>query len=454
MPATTHSSRMLTRTLKRPRSCQPVLLSFLYDTKTLRHYYNKQDRNSGTESWGESAPTRRRTDAQYRHRDHENGGNRQDARPRRPRDDGLWSSYGARGEVRQKDRESAFKSESDAFPPRRLQQRIASSHSTNKDATPKSWSARLARRDPPSRAADHDDSRTETDHVPFDASTIDSTKVEPPSLTTVTDREQRAFDRLRKLGTTKTAEQKASQNLEDVLEEAISKIQVDPATNEGQKHNTVLTKVRQRELQRVGDLLKGANTDLELWTLLEKHILAPVVALNLEGPASDRPKESRRGILKIKIKPKDREIIMHNFPIHLYNACRTIRASFPTSPLIFAVIPTIRKMGPSAYALGASTKLYNHVIAHAFYKFTDVDQINELLQEMEREVIEADDVTLFLLNNIMSTWQDIRRGSYGEAARVTWETDRFRRSLAVLDKLRAQLEATVQPQEAGAVANK
>jgi len=225
------------------------------------------------------------------------------------------------------------------------------------------------------------------------------------------------------------------------------------------------------ERKRISALLQGASTDFALWGLLDKEVFAPIAALKLDRTREDSstpastststststsspsptptptPERERRKPSRRQPNQADRDMLMHNFPRLLSNACRTLRSTFPSSPLVFAVLPKIRDMGPSAYALGASTMLYNQVLAHTFNRFNDVDRVNELLEEMEREVVEPDAVTLVLLNRMVTAWGQVRRGLYGEAARVTWGMERMTKELGRLRDSKVQIEATVGKRE-------
>lgn len=291
------------------------------------------------------------------------------------------------------------------------------------------------------------------DDVPFDSpeETITSESLNP---TTISDNERKAFERLRKLGagkpstqpnasSTKTTDD-SSETLDDVLDEAMFKIETErlaPARAEA------LMEKRYAEFARIVALLKAAKTDIDLWHILEKEAFEPVVALNLDDPKEDRA-ERKGGLTDPTEPPSSREIIMHNFPLLLRKSCSILRRMFPMSSLPQAFIPTIRSMGPSIYALGASTKLYNQIIMYTYRNLTDMDQIADLLEEMESEALEPDQQTYEALDNIMLHWQGVRRGTFGEAARVTWETERFRRSLTTLSQWKSRVQASLQQSEA------
>lgn len=275
----------------------------------------------------------------------------------------------------------------------------------------------------------------------------------------MSDEERKAFERLRKLALSKkpgaetsaapdkTRKSNAVQTLDDVLNEAMSNIEAERAEEHVSTYAMDITDIRKGEFRRIAELLKGARTDVEMWSFLQKEVLQPIAALDLDNPTNERTGTAKSASAKDAIESHDREVIMPNFPLVLNNAWRTLRSNFPSSGLVLAIIPTIRHMGPSVYALGASTKLYNKAIAYSFNKLNDVERVNELLEEMEKEVLEPDTVTLILLDDIMKAWGKVRQGTFGEGARLTWETDRFKRSLMRLAKSRTQIEAIINEKE-------
>lgn len=345
-------------------------------------------------------------------------------------------------------RDSQFDSNSEprTFPRRRQ----FSDNDDTRPWTPRSGNAHFKSRPSYRNGADLEE------HVPFD-SPNDNVKSGSKSIdpSTVSDEERKAFERLRKLAMSKkpgaatsaapdkTRKLNAVQSLDDVLNEAMSNIEAERVEEHASTHAMNITDLRKGEFRRIAGLLKGATTDVEMWSLLQKEILQPIAALDLDNPTTDRIGTAKCVSAKNAIEAHDREVIMPNFPLVLDNAWRTLRSNFPTSGLVLAIIPTIRRMGPSVYALGASTKLYNKAISYTFNKLNDIERVNELLEEMEKEVLEPDTVTLILLDDIMKTWEKVRQGAFGEGARLTWETDRFKRSLMRLAKSRTQIEAII-----------
>lgn len=487
------SSRGLGVALKKTQVYRLPVLPFLYDTVTIRRFYNDgsrgKDRVSADSSRGDSegrsywprdgqsfkdndrtrpyVDRRNRPDTDSRRRPHP-----EDRFPRRPNRDAELKSdpFDLEDSPWASDLQS-YKNADTYRQHQHLDSNVARSREGNADSNP--WPSRTrkvaARPLTTSRARPV---AVEEEDIPFDDPNLVA-KADIPEASTVTDQERKAFERLRALGaaatrskagtkagtTTRATKATAAASapapekpgldmLDDVLEEAMVNVE-----NEAQAfvHETAVPAMRTHEIQRIIGLFKSAKTDFELWTILKTEVLDPIAALNLDSPKkkdNTEVKGTRDALLNRQVEPMDREVIMHNFPFLLSGACRSLQNLFPSSPLVLMVIPTIKDMGPSVYALGASTKLYNHAIGFVFDKLSDIDRINDLLQEMETEVIEPDAVTLRMLDKIMMTWQQIRRGAFGDAVRVTWKMERFKKALNLLEKSRNQMEASLARQEA------
>lgn len=470
-----YSSRVLGTAAKRVQYHKLPVLPFLYDTATLRRFYSDNgsefgESYDGSSLGSSSAPPlrKKRTRPSLRERRERplptgrEGGREESKDWERPRfqDRAESQSYPRKQYA---DRDSGL--ESNSYPRKQYLDRETGLESNSyprkqypdRDAGPSPWSSR------PKRVFSKPD--VEEEHVPFEDAKV-AAKVEPAreEKTTLSGEERKAFERLRKLALpkppsaepeatklSKTVEQ--SEELPDALDEVLKEAMANIKNQDSSfKRDMAVSEMRDKEIKRIVELFKTSRTDVQLWSILDKEVLEPIAALNLDNQNDDGVADRGNGKAKSttvseKVEPKDREVVMKNFPFLLSSACRSLRGLFPTSPLILAIIPTIRNMGPSVYALGASTKIYNQNIGFVFDNLSDIDRINDILQEMETEVIEPDAITLKMLDQVMMTWQKIRRGLYGEAARVTWETDRFRRSLAALAKSRSQIEANINRQE-------
>ncbi|TKA68187.1 hypothetical protein B0A49_07136 [Cryomyces minteri] len=298
-------------------------------------------------------------------------------------------------------------------------------------------------------------------------------KREPPHLT----RPKGFIHRLpRSLQDMAASAAEVAQQRRNAFEEAI--------TTERDPHDPM--KLRQDEdYRKVEGLLVAAQTDLELWNVLEDNVFARIRKLDLdnENPVksrvgADKAKKTKRGRPKKETAPapdtslshlvhdssgnetrteslRDRAvgeataaelaIIGPNYPSFLLRAMRILRHDFPSSLLALSLLPAVKGLGRASYILGASTQLYNELIAIMWHTWADFDAIDELLQEMDRGGLEFNHATLDLLLAIRRQKSHVSDGKYGPAMGAVWEMSRFRRGLKKMDTwrgvVRERLEA-------------
>lgn len=312
----------------------------------------------------------------------------------------------------------------------------------------------------PYRAAPADE-----EFVPFETS--EEIEIEPNLASdvlegaSITDAERRVFEQLETLASSKSRpsskEPKADvfMSLDDVLNEAISKIEQHALAQRKRQSFTTRAEGAQglqeatalpaatgtADLsERVFQELIAARTDVELWRKLEDHLFTPIAALNLDS-------NTYSALAPSFSNPQGRRGLMAMFPRRLVTAASILRSDFSTSNLILSLLPRLRSLGPSAYALGATPKLYNQIMAFQFERYTDLDGMSELLREMEKEFIEPNTVTLQLLDYVMAFGKGVQMGRYGMALKTVWATEKFRRSFETLGRWKVRVEAKVREQE-------
>ncbi|KAF1963445.1 hypothetical protein CC80DRAFT_486831 [Byssothecium circinans] len=209
--------------------------------------------------------------------------------------------------------------------------------------------------------------------------------------------------------------------------------------------------VQNEENQRIKGLLEAAQTDRELWQVLEKEVFGVIEVLNLDKDAADAGKgkksskqlstpakpNARRFSLpndpasnpsSMSIRspsPQDPRVLFHNYPHHLITACSILQHNFPSSPLPFSILPTLKSHGRSSYALGATTALYKLLIRAAWYQRSDYTEVCALLQDMVNGGIEYDSGTLNLIDEILFEWRTARSGRLGKGAQVVLRMELF-----------------------------
>ena len=224
-------------------------------------------------------------------------------------------------------------------------------------------------------------------------------------------------------------------------------------------------KLQEVQHARIEQLLQAAPTDHDLWMILEDHVFSVIRKLDLDGkevstspqppnphsneqnktaqvapaarPSSNEQKEKTEAPETAAItgsnqpsseaeKPEQLAIIGPNYPSFLLIAIRQLRTHFPASNLPFQIIPTIKQLGRSSYVLGASTPLYNELIAATWHISSDFRKIDDLLKEMDNSGLEFDENTLDLLDKIKREGEKALEGKQGEVKRLWWNTEMIR----------------------------
>ncbi|KAJ9624000.1 hypothetical protein H2203_005447 [Taxawa tesnikishii (nom. ined.)] len=166
------------------------------------------------------------------------------------------------------------------------------------------------------------------------------------------------------------------------------------------------------EFKDVVRQIRRANTDVELWRIMEEELFKPVKALRLDEPAVKKPSQA------VSAEP---QVLLRNFPGLLIFAARILKNTYPTSPLILSIFPKLRQLGPSAFALGATPSLYHVVLSVLHEQYYDFAGMSHLLAEMQREFIEYHDDTLHLVVDAAKASMDDEEGARGSAVQALWQ---------------------------------
>ena len=146
--------------------------------------------------------------------------------------------------------------------------------------------------------------------------------------------------------------------------------------------------IREGDKARVRGLLEKAQTDRELWEILDREVFEKFRKLDLDGiqkskkqqsasmtstgqsksasdttntaESVDMVSESSKKLTTPSSKPQghpelkdDPRILFPNFPSHIIYAAQLLRDNFPSSQLPLSILPAIKSLGRSSYALGA-----------------------------------------------------------------------------------------------------
>lgn len=149
-----------------------------------------------------------------------------------------------------------------------------------------------------------------------------------------------------------------------------------------------VTEMRRAHESATIEKLDAAQTDIELWTVLETEVFILVKSL------------------KEKLRNKDDTVIpasvllSKNYNHYCLTALRLLRRKFPTSQFALSLLPAIKKLGPISYVLGASSSLYNELLLLTWTQYTDLDSMSDLLEEMRKQGVEVDIDTIKILHAV------------------------------------------------------
>ncbi|KAF1967515.1 hypothetical protein BU23DRAFT_559306 [Bimuria novae-zelandiae CBS 107.79] len=218
---------------------------------------------------------------------------------------------------------------------------------------------------------------------------------------------------------------------------------------EAAKKQAHIKELRTLERERVGSLLNAAPTDQALWAVLEREVLSVIRGMDLDAPSAsgsfdrrlkpkgmdkNRSKAASSGTKGADLSPTDPTIVFPNYPKLLLSATHFFRTKFPASPLVFNILPAIKEIGRSSYALGASTTLYNTMIRAAFRQNHSYAQVCSLLQDMDNGGIEYDWPVAKLLEEILETHRSAETGKFGKGMQAVMKLDAINEDV---EKLRA-----------------
>jgi hypothetical protein len=177
-----------------------------------------------------------------------------------------------------------------------------------------------------------------------------------------------------------------------------------------------IRKLRIQERDRIDKLLKTAQTDFQLWQILDREVFVQLRKLDLDNPTSTKKEQRSKNKVKATLATNaniDTRILFPNYPHHLLTAIQTLRFYFPRSPLPLTILPTIKSLGRSSYALGATTQLYTHLLRTAWVQQSSYTLVDTLLTDMESNIVEFDLAILELLDGIIREHEMAKTGQLG-----------------------------------------
>ncbi|KAJ8061457.1 hypothetical protein OCU04_009275 [Sclerotinia nivalis] len=221
------------------------------------------------------------------------------------------------------------------------------------------------------------------------------------------------------------------------------KEEIEPKVETAEPEFDTQAQLREPERIRVEELLRNANTDFELWEVLEKEVFPLIAKMGL-GETRESRDQQRRGIedstvLPVKEDPTtptndDPEIsplALYGplYPSHLLLGLRLLDRGFSRpSQLSLSILPRIKSFGLLSHVLGASTPLYNELLRISWIRYDDFRTCIDLLNEMEHAGLDFDSETYEIVTDILKIRALVWKGEAGRNKTALWSLPEFKRS--------------------------
>ncbi|KAK5107283.1 hypothetical protein LTR62_001412 [Meristemomyces frigidus] len=209
-------------------------------------------------------------------------------------------------------------------------------------------------------------------------------------------------------------------------------------TGEDEKRSRLIKK----EYDDITARLQKEPTDVGVTRMLKSLLLDRVAAMGLDNdirPSTTMTKAKTRALTSEKKHAKKKasdtpkaekvdalRIMTTNLSLHLQDYMHHMRTTFPSSTLPLLLLPHLKTLGPAAFALGATTTLYNaHLsLLHSKYPLS-LHLLNDTLAEMDSNVYAFDDETLEIVDEALRRTNRARHGHEGPALQAVFGAERI-----------------------------
>lgn len=203
-------------------------------------------------------------------------------------------------------------------------------------------------------------------------------------------------------------------------------------------------------------MLDSANSDVEIWQVLEKEVFSLITHLDVHTKLVERA-EKEKALQAAKARKAEAEgkdtadvklekgdltkkemssiklsrtkaipidnllsILHRNYAEYCLHALRILRRKYPTSLYAPQVLSTIKRRGPISHVLGVSTDLYNEILFLKWTQYSDLHGMVETIEEMFNQGIESNEVTIALIKGISKQRWMGRRSFLGPVVKEWW----------------------------------
>ncbi|KAL8930374.1 MAG: hypothetical protein Q9172_000083 [Xanthocarpia lactea] len=196
--------------------------------------------------------------------------------------------------------------------------------------------------------------------------------------------------------------------------------------------------------RRVMKKISEAKTDMEIWNVLETDVFTLIKqyeSQRKDREEQDKPKKRKRGgslskadveaaaakEKKQSLQAREKSfqqaeteaILSSNYGDYCLAVMRTLRRTYPASPYLMNLLPTIKRLGPISHVLAGSVDLYNEILFLLWSQYSDLHGMADLITEMGNQGIESNEITLRILKMVNSA----RSRAYREETpmKLWWE---------------------------------
>lgn len=182
---------------------------------------------------------------------------------------------------------------------------------------------------------------------------------------------------------------------------------------------------RHPERTRIEGLITSAETDIELWNILEAEVFTMPARLGIvkndtreassadSGTSTDATTDHDANPTAKPELPERLSLYVHGplYPAYLLLALRQLNTAFSVpSPLVFSILPRIKELGLESYVLGVSTPFCNELLDIYWRRRGDLAGMLDLLEEMRHCGLYFDEGTRAILNQVDTATSGLAAG--------------------------------------------
>ena len=226
-------------------------------------------------------------------------------------------------------------------------------------------------------------------------------------------------------------------------------------------------------------MLDRANSDVEIWRVLEEEVFSLITHLDEHSRLVERA-EKDNALHAAKVRKADAQgkdfadvklergdltkkemsriklthtkaipinnllsILHRNYAEYCLHALRLLRRNYPTSFYAPHILSTIKRRGPISHVLGVSTDIYNEILFLKWTQYSDLHGVADTIEEMLNQGIESNEVTVALIKGISKQRRMGRRELSGPVVKEWWTmrgtVEAWRRVLGLFERILSEL---------------